>query len=62
MESQRPRDSDGNASTTFSDQIVEQIPDMVFLKDAQELRFVRLNRAGEVLLGIPRKEMYGKTD
>ncbi len=48
--------------TTLSDQIVEQIPDMVFLKDAQELRFVRFNRAGEALLGIPREEMYGKTD
>jgi PAS domain S-box-containing protein len=51
-----------NKSPTLSDQIVEQIPDMVFLKDAQDLRFVRFNRAGETLLGIPREEMYGKTD
>jgi two-component system, cell cycle sensor histidine kinase and response regulator CckA len=57
-----PKDGDATVSTTLSDQIVEQIPDMVFLKDAQELRFVRFNRAGEDLLGIPREEMYGKTD
>ena len=62
MESQKPQDAEANASMTLSDQIVEHIPDMVFLKDAQELRFVRFNRAGEALLGIPREEMYGKTD
>jgi two-component system, cell cycle sensor histidine kinase and response regulator CckA len=62
MDSREPKDGVANALVTLSDQIVEQIPDMVFLKDAQELRFVRFNRAGEELLGIPREEMYGKTD
>jgi len=62
MHSQEPKDGGDNASATLSDQIVEQIPDMVFLKDAQDLSFVRFNRAGEDLLGIPREEMYGKTD
>jgi PAS domain S-box-containing protein len=62
MDSPEPKDGVATAPGTLSDQIVEQIPDMVFLKDAQELRFVRFNRAGEALLGIPREEMYGKTD
>jgi two-component system, cell cycle sensor histidine kinase and response regulator CckA len=62
METQKPQDAEASGSAPLTDQIVEHIPDMVFLKDAQELRFVRLNRAGEVLLGIPREEMYGMTD
>jgi two-component system, cell cycle sensor histidine kinase and response regulator CckA len=62
VRSDEPQDGGANESVTLSDQIVEQIPDMVFLKDAQHLRFVRFNGAGEALLGIPREEMYGKTD
>ncbi|MCH2108207.1 MAG: response regulator [Polyangiaceae bacterium] len=42
--------------------IVEAIPDMIFVKEAQELRFVRLNRAGEELLGYSRSELFGKND
>ena len=46
----------------FLDMVVENIPDMIFVKDARDLRFVRVNRAGEVLLGILRDEMVGKSD
>lgn len=46
----------------FLDSIVENIPNMIFLKDAKELRFVRLNRAGEDLLGFSRDELLGKND
>lgn len=46
----------------FVDAILEHIPDMVFVKEASELRFVRFNRAGERLLGIPRSELIGKND
>ncbi|HEV8150567.1 MAG TPA: CHASE3 domain-containing protein, partial [Gemmatimonadales bacterium] len=42
-------------------QIVELIPGMVFLKDPTELRFVRVNRAGEELLGQARDVVLGKT-
>jgi len=44
------------------DSIIENIPDMVFIKDAEELRFVRFNRAGEELLGYKREELLGKND
>lgn len=46
----------------FFHSIVENIPNMVFVKDAEELRFVLFNRAGEQLLGIPRADLLGKTD
>lgn len=46
----------------FLDSILENIPDMVFVKDAQDLAFVRFNRAGEELLGLKREELLGKTD
>ncbi len=46
----------------FLDSILDNIPDMVFVKDAQDLAFVRFNRAGEKLLGLKREELIGKTD
>jgi len=47
---------------TFLDSIVENLPSMVFVKDATELRFVRFNRAGEELLGFRRDALLGKND
>jgi PAS domain S-box-containing protein/putative nucleotidyltransferase with HDIG domain len=49
-------------TNTFLDSIVENIPNMIFLKDAKELRFVRFNRAGEDLLGNSRDDLMGKND
>ncbi len=46
----------------FLDSIVENIPDMIFVKDAEHLRFERFNRAGEQLLGQPRAALLGRTD
>jgi len=54
--------SELNKSNLFLDSLVENIPLMIFVKDAQDLRFVRFNRAGEKLLGIPREELIGKND
>ena len=42
-------------------QIVDLLPNMVFLKEPEELRFVRLNKAGEDLLGYSRDSLLGKT-
>ena len=44
------------------DSIVEQIPVMVFLKRASDLRFERFNRYGEELLGYSRNDLIGKSD
>ncbi len=49
-------------SETFLNTIVENIPNMIFIKDAKDLRFVRFNKAGEDLLGYSREEMIGKND
>ncbi len=46
----------------FLDSIVENIPTVLFVKDAEALRFVRFNRAGEELLGLDRENMIGKND
>ena len=48
------------ASEHFLDNIVENIPDMIFVKDAATLRFVRFNKAGERLLGYPREHYIGR--
>jgi PAS domain S-box-containing protein len=50
------------ASERFLDSIVENIPAMIFVKDASELRFQRLNRTGEALLGVARGDLLGKND
>jgi PAS domain S-box-containing protein len=49
-------------TNTFLDSVIENIPDMVFIKDAEELRFVRFNRAGEDLIGYKREDLLGKND
>jgi PAS domain S-box-containing protein len=46
----------------FLDMIVDHIPNMIFVKDAQTLEFVRFNKAGEQLVGYPREALLGKTD
>jgi PAS domain S-box-containing protein len=46
----------------FLRSIVENIPHMIFVKDAADLRFVRFNRAGEELLGYSRADLIGRND
>lgn len=46
----------------FLDLIIENIPNMIFLKDSKELRFVKFNKAGEELLGYKKEELLGKND
>ncbi|WP_249162577.1 putative bifunctional diguanylate cyclase/phosphodiesterase [Bradyrhizobium ottawaense] len=45
----------------FLDSIIENIPIAVFAKDAEDSRYVLLNRAGEEYYGMPREAMLGKT-
>ena len=55
-------DEESRRATTFLDSIIENIPDMIFVKDAKDLRFLRFNRAGEELLGLSRDDLLGKND
>jgi PAS domain S-box-containing protein len=49
-------------SKALLDAIVENVPLMIFLKEAIDLRFVIFNRAGEELLGHDRKDMLDKNN
>ena len=49
-------------SKELTDAVVENVPLMIFLKEAEDLRFVIFNRAGEELLGYDRKALLGKNN
>ncbi|TNF98604.1 MAG: PAS domain S-box protein [Gammaproteobacteria bacterium] len=46
----------------FLNSIVDNIPNMIFIKDANNLRFIRVNHCGEKLLGLMSKDLVGKND
>jgi len=50
------------ASEQMLASVVENIPLMVFVKDARDLRFVRVNRATERTLGYSREDLVGQQD
>ncbi|MEO8046639.1 MAG: PAS domain S-box protein [Nitrospirota bacterium] len=49
-------------SEAFITSVVENLPSMIFVKDAKDLKFVRFNKAGEALLGHSREALIGKSD
>jgi len=49
-------------SERFLKNIVDNIPAIVFAKDAEELRYVTFNKAAEELLGYAREDVLGKSD
>jgi diguanylate cyclase (GGDEF)-like protein/PAS domain S-box-containing protein len=53
----RERDRDRE----FLNQIIDNIPIMIAVKDVTERKFVLANRAAEALWGIPRAQVLGKT-
>lgn len=57
----RAREQEAEAKQ-FAESIIENMPMMVIVKDAQELRFQRVNKAVEKLLGLPRSHVLNKTD
>lgn len=56
--------ADGMAARTQTllTTVIDNLPAMVFLKDAADLRFVLVNKAGEELIGCPAAELIGKND
>jgi PAS domain S-box-containing protein len=46
----------------FLDSIIDNIPAMVFVKDAKTLRFERFNRAAEELTGLSREAVFDRDD
>jgi PAS domain S-box-containing protein len=49
-------------SSRFLDSVIENLPAMIFVKDAADLRYVRVNRVAEDLTGHSREDFLGKTD
>ena len=54
--------ADAERAQTFMTAVVEAMPSMVFVKRADDHRYVLLNRAGEKTLGFSRAEVIGRTD
>lgn len=50
------------ALNMLKNSIIEYMPAVVFVKDAKEFRYVEYNKASELLSGISREEVIGKTD
>ncbi|MBS1634490.1 MAG: PAS domain S-box protein [Bacteroidetes bacterium] len=50
------------SSNRFLETVLDNIPNMIFVKEADQLRFVRINKAGEDLLGLKRQNLIGKND
>jgi|GEM_PF-721483 len=55
-------EEEAKRTQAFLDSVVENIPIMIFVKDARDLRFVRWNKVGEELVGFSNEEMIGRTD
>lgn len=49
-------------SEDFLSTLIEALPNMIFVKDAKDLRYVRLNRTAEEIIGYSKKEFIGKSD
>jgi two-component system cell cycle sensor histidine kinase/response regulator CckA len=62
QDARRRAESEAESANRLLDSIIENMPAMVFMKDAEHLKFERFNRAGEELLGLGRAELIGKSD
>lgn len=49
-------------SEKFLDNVVENIPNMIFVKNADDLSFKKVNKIGELYFGHPRDDLVGKSD
>ncbi|MBE7530345.1 MAG: GAF domain-containing protein [Ardenticatenaceae bacterium] len=49
-------------TTSFLDSVIENLPVMLFVKDAEDLRFVRWNKTGSDITGYPQEAFLGKND
>lgn len=62
LETHKRTEEELRRANAFLDSIIENIPLMVFMKEAEQLRFVRFNKSGEELLGHSREALLGKND
>jgi diguanylate cyclase (GGDEF)-like protein/PAS domain S-box-containing protein len=57
----RRREHEISETRQFLELVIDNVPAAISVKDAKELRYVLINRAGEEIYGIPREQMIGKT-
>lgn len=62
IDDQKSSEAEVKRSRAFLDAVIENIPHMVCIKDAEDLRCVLFNRAGEKLTGLSRQQMIARTD
>jgi len=62
FEQMRQRAFELEETTRFLDSVIENLPVMLSVKDAEDLRFVRWNKAGEEVLGYKREDLLGRSD
>jgi PAS domain S-box-containing protein len=58
----RRAEDESHRAQKFLDSIVENIPNMVFVKDAKDLRFILQNKTGQQMIGHTQAELLGKCD
>jgi PAS domain S-box-containing protein len=49
------------SANSFLDSMLEHIPSAVYIKDVRDLRYVRINRAAEHMMGMDRADVVGKS-
>ncbi|MGZ5234489.1 MAG: diguanylate cyclase domain-containing protein, partial [Burkholderiales bacterium] len=57
----RKRELEVSETRHFLELVIDNVPAAISVKDAKELRYVLINRAGEEIYGVPREQMIGKT-
>ena len=62
IEERKKVEKELHESNLFLDTIFQNAPNMIFVKDAEDLRFIQINKDGEKLLGTPKKNILGKND
>jgi PAS domain S-box-containing protein len=62
MRARRESEAELLETNRFLDSLIENLPVMVFIKDARTLRYVRQNRATLDLLGLTKDDVIGKSD
>jgi len=62
LKQHRSKEEEIRSTSHLLNSIIENIPNMIFLKRADDLRFVLFNKAGEQLLGYDRRDLLGKND
>ena len=49
-------------SNAFLSSVLDNIPNMVFVKDTKDLKYLRFNKAGEEIVGIAQDQVVGRYD